>query len=197
MYQSLQQVGNFADVLGNRVCVIGMGGKTSLSQALGSSLGLDVLHLDEVCWMPNWTLRDKADQLRIIREWVAEHPDGWVADGNLNRDEAALLLAAAETVIWLHMPHLTTWFKVTWRSFQRALRKKRVCGDNYESFPHILGRDSMIWWSLFYWHERHRKVRDLLAGFDHSATVVRLDSYRELNAAYESIGADAAIFRAP
>ena len=180
-----------------RICVIGMGGKTSFSRALGAANGLPVIHHDEIGWMPDWTLRDKDEQLDLMRQQLASCGDGWVADGNLSQIEAELFLPKADLVVWLRMPYLSTWWRISWRSFQRAFHKKRVCGDNYETFTHILGRHSMIWWSLFHWHRSHRKIGETLQAVAHQAQVIRLTSYRELNAAYDAIDADPSEFRAP
>ena len=189
---------NVADLTGaRRICVIGMGGKTSFSRALGTAIGLPVIHHDEIGWMPNWTVRDKDEQLNLMREQLVSCGDGWVADGNLSQTEAELFLPKADLVVWLQPPYLSTWWNITWRSFQRALHKKRVCGDNHETFTHILGRHSMIWWVLFHWHRSHRKIRATLESVAHNAEVIRLTSYRELNAAYDAIDADPSVFRAP
>lgn len=180
-----------------RICVVGMGGKTSFSRALGAANGLPVIHHDEIGWMPRWTVRDKDEQIELMRQQLESCADGWVADGNLSLREAELFLPQADMVIWLHTPYVATWWKITQRSFQRALHRKRICGDNYETFPHILGRHSMIWWVLFHWHRSHRKIRATLESVAHNAKVIRLTSYRELNAAYDAIDADPAEFRAP
>lgn len=182
---------------GDRVCVVGMGGKTSFSRALGAARGLPVVHLDEICWLPDWTVRDKGEQFEMMSEAVSSNGDGWVIDGNLSQVEAELILPQADTVVWLHLPHLATWWNITWRSIQRARYRKRVCGDNYETFRHILGRESMIWWSLFNWRAGHRKIGRVVRGTQHDAQVIELRSYRELNAAYDALGADPAAYRAP
>ena len=183
--------------IGDRICVVGMGGKTSFARALGAVRGLDVIHLDEIGWLPDWTVRDKAEQLEMMSAAISSSRRGWVVDGNLSLVEAELILRQADTVVWLHMPHLSTWWNITWRSVQRAWHRKRVCGDNYETFRHILGRESMIWWSLFKWRASQRKIRRVIRETEHNAMVLELRSYRELNAAYDAIGADPAAYRAP
>ena len=182
---------------GERICVVGMGGKTSFSRALGTSRGLDVIHLDEIAWLPEWTVRDKAEQLEMMSDAISSSGGGWVVDGNLSQVEAELILAQADTVVWLHLPHFATWWNITWRSVQRAWNRKRVCGENYETFRHILGRESMIWWSLFNWRASHRKIERIVRGSFHRARVIELRSYGDLNAAYDAIGADPVAYRAP
>ena len=82
---------------GERICVVGMGGKTSFSRALGASRGLDVIHLDEIGWLPEWTVRDKAEQLEMMSDAISSSDGGWVVDGNLSQVEAELILAQADT----------------------------------------------------------------------------------------------------
>ena len=181
-----------ADVLASarRICVVGMGGKTSFCHALGAERQIPVIDLDAICWKPNWVVRDRDEQFEMLQDAVSANPDGWITDGNLSVAEAELVLPKADAVVWLHMPHFHTWRRITWRSINRAWDGKRVCGDNYENFWHILGRGSMIWWVMFHWHERHRKIRERLATVPHDAPLIRVTSYRELDQLYAALALD-------
>ena len=178
-----------------RICVVGMGGKTSFCHALGAARQLPVIDLDAICWKPNWVVRERDEQFEMLRAAVSANADGWITDGNLSQAESELLLPNADAVLWLHMPHFQTWRRITWRSISRAWDGRRVCGDNYENFWHILGRRSMIWWVMFHWRERHRIIRERLATVQHDATLIRVTTYRQLDLLYAALGLDAKVHR--
>lgn len=170
-----------------RICVVGMGGKTSFCHALGAARKIPVIDLDAICWKSNWVLRDRNEQFKMLSDAVAAYPNGWISDGNLSTAESDLILPKADAVVWLHMPHIPTWSRITWRSIKRAWDGRRVCGDNRENFCHILGRRSMIWWVMFHWHERHRKIKANLETVPHEAPLIRVTSYRQLNELYAAL----------
>lgn len=173
-----------------RISVVGMGGKTSFCHALGAARKITVIDLDAICWKPNWVVRDRDEQFRMLSDAVSANPDGWISDGNLSTAESELILPKADAVLWLHMSHFATWSRITWRSIKRAWDGRRVCGDNYENFCHILGRRSMIWWVMFHWHERHRKIKANLEAVPHDAPLIRVTSYRQLNELYAALNLD-------
>lgn len=47
---SKPKIGSCPIDLGNRICIYGRGGKTSLSRALGDQTGLPVIELDAIFW---------------------------------------------------------------------------------------------------------------------------------------------------
>ena len=68
-----------------RILIIGCGGagKSTLARQLGDKLGLPVVHLDGIFWLPNWVERDRDEfDERIRQELVKET---WIMDGNYNR----------------------------------------------------------------------------------------------------------------
>ena len=71
--------------LGNRICIIGLSssGKSTLAQALGKKLNLNILHLDQIAHIPNtdWAPRDKALMTADHQAFLTDHTD-WVIEGN-------------------------------------------------------------------------------------------------------------------
>ena len=54
-------------------------------------------------------------------------------------------LEQADTLIWLQLPFRTIFWRIFIRSIQRARDKKKICGDNVETWRHTyLSRDSLL-----------------------------------------------------
>ena len=88
-----------------RTVIIGNSGsgKTWLARQLGSQLGVPVVHLDEIFWLPGGfdAKRDPAQVSQIIsREKAATT---WIVEG-VYGDLASEFLTAAQTLIWLDLP---------------------------------------------------------------------------------------------
>lgn len=69
-----------------RIRVVGNpgAGKSTFSRALADRLGVPYLELDEICWGPDWTMRDPPEAQDALRRFLASEPAraGWVVDGN-------------------------------------------------------------------------------------------------------------------
>ncbi|MBS1371942.1 MAG: hypothetical protein HPZ91_18505 [Lentisphaeria bacterium] len=88
-----------------RILVIGCcgAGKSVLSRALGKKLGLPVIHLDRLFWLPGWVGQtcgafDAALETELAKE-------RWIMDGNFGRT-LARRLEFADTVIFLRYSRL-------------------------------------------------------------------------------------------
>jgi hypothetical protein len=89
-----------------------------------------------------------------------------------------MVLASADTAVWLDLPLWTCLQRIVARTFRRARSREPLFGtDTRESWRHQLGRDSLIWWVLTT-HRRRR--REYAARFADPAYahlhVVRLQS---------------------
>ena len=180
-----------AGIIGRRICVYGIGGKTSLSRALGAAKGLPVIEMDAFHWLPNWVERDRSEMLKLLQERIDECRDGWVLDGNYS-NIAPLFLPLADTAIWLNMPIRVSAPKLLFRSLRNYARRKRICGDNYERLRSMF---QPVWWRLRHGNAQQRRVAERLREVEHSAKVIEVKSYRELNRLYAELGLDAKRYR--
>ncbi|MGK9055112.1 AAA family ATPase [Neorhizobium petrolearium] len=90
----------------DRILVIGCsgGGKSTLSQKIARRFGLGYISIDrDVLWLPGWVQREKGEQLRLIRELIAQ--DRWIMDGT-NTSTFDIRVPRSDLVIWVHMPRL-------------------------------------------------------------------------------------------
>ena len=97
-----------------RISIVGCsgGGKSTLAKKLGAKLGLPVIHIDQLYWLPGWVERDPADVRRLVAEAV--DGEGWVIDGNNSRT-FDLRLPPTDTLVWVEQPR--------WLCLLRALRR--------------------------------------------------------------------------
>ncbi len=179
--------------LGRRICIYGRGGKTSLSRALGDLTGLPVIELDAVFWLPNWVERDSEEMLQIVRERIDESPDGWIIDGNYSKVRPHIL-PMADTVIWLNLPTSSVTMRIAKRTIFNILRRKRICGDNYENLFNAIAPNSVIWFNAFGSKRSQQRVAEALRSFESDANVYEIKSYRELHDLYRNLNVDKNVY---
>jgi adenylate kinase family enzyme len=105
-----------------KVLVIGSGGagKSTLSNQLGESLKIEVLHLDKFYWRPGWIETPKSEWVKTVEELLTR--DAWIMDGNY-LGTFDIRFETCDTVIFLDMPRTLC----IWRALKRLLmyRNKR------------------------------------------------------------------------
>ena len=182
---------DLVSTLGRRICVNGIGGKTSLSRALGAALDLPVIEMDALFWLPNWVERDRGEFRDLVLARLEECPDGWVLDGNYSR-VAPLILPMADTVVWLNLPTRSTVPRLFKRSVRNYVQQRRICGENYERLRSML---QPVWWRLVRGPGHQSRIRERLQSVEHSAQVIEIRSYGQLNELYATLGQDPKLHR--
>ena len=86
-----------------RIMIIGCcgSGKSTLAKKLQTILGLEVFHLDQYYWQPNWIEQPKKEWQKTVQQLAAQ--EKWIIDGNYTGTLDARL-ARADTVIYLNYP---------------------------------------------------------------------------------------------
>ncbi len=110
-----------------RILVIGCcgAGKSVFSRALGKKLGLPVVHLDRLFWLPGWREQpretfDAALEAELTKE-------NWIMDGNYGRT-LPHRLAFADTVIFLRYSRFCCLVGVFRRQFRYFGRSRPDLG---------------------------------------------------------------------
>jgi glyoxylase-like metal-dependent hydrolase (beta-lactamase superfamily II) len=146
-----------------------------MARQLGEKLGLPVLELDAVFHAhPNWVDLSAEEFREQVAAYLASHPAGWVIDGNYAhvRD---LVLAKAETAIWLKLPFRTVYRRLAWRTVTRSITGGELWNGNKESMKQtFLTKDSMLVWGVVAWSRHHRQVHKSLVDGQHAAQLYRL-----------------------
>ena len=176
--------------LGSRIVLWGRGGKTSLARALNEKLDLPWLEMDAVRWLPGWQERDDGEFRAVIEQWLEDHSDGWILDGQYG-STLGDMLQRADTVIWLDLPFRIAYWRIVKRSLQRAWDGQVVCGDNVETWRHLLtSRNSLPYFYLRrlliggHWKRQIVAREALLDEAGSHVSLTRLYSARELNEFY-------------
>ncbi|KQV15910.1 AAA family ATPase [Rhizobium sp. Root1203] len=94
----------------NRVLVIGCsgGGKTTLSQSIATTFGLEFQSLDrDVRWLPGWRERAREEQRALIAELTQR--SRWIMDGS-GASSFDLRLPRTDLVLWVRVPRRVALF---------------------------------------------------------------------------------------
>jgi adenylate kinase family enzyme len=136
-------------------------GKSFLARRLAERLGCPYYELDAFNHRPNWT----EAPLEEFRALVAEAAAGerWVIDGNYSKARD-LVLARADTVVWLDYPLPVILGRLTRRTLRRCLRREELWHGNREHLAtHLFTRNSLFLWVLQTYRRRRRQFQELSA----------------------------------
>jgi adenylate kinase family enzyme len=133
------------------VSVVGSSGsgKSTLARELGAWLAVPVLELDGIFHQPGWRPRP-ADEFRgVVDAWMADHPDGWVVEGNYSAVRP-LVWARADTVVWFDLPRGQVMRRVVPRTLRRVLTREELWNGNREPLANLYSLDmerNIVVWS--------------------------------------------------
>lgn len=168
-----------------RVSVVGTSGsgKSTTARWLAAKLGVPHVELDASFHQARWQPLP-LDEYRARVEAVAT-TKGWVIDGNYSavRD---LVLARADTVVWLDLPRALVMRRIIGRTIRRALTREVLWNGNREPLSNLCRWDpqkNVIRWA---WTRHPLDGARLEAAIVDPALAhlhfVRLRSQREIDA---------------
>ena len=151
-------------------------GKTTVGKQLAERLGVPFVELDALVHGPNWTEISDEGLRELLEPIVAG--EGWVIDGGYRRKIGDLVLARADTVVWIDLP-IHVWLP---RLLRRTLRRMRgqeiLWNDNKETLRDAFwGRDSLFGYALRAHFDRRRRYPVELAAYP----VIRLRTQAEID----------------
>jgi adenylate kinase family enzyme len=171
--------------LGRRIVITGAtgSGKTTLSRRLGEALGLPVIQLDAIRHDGGWDAVDWPEMRARVEALVLRYTDGWVCEGNYSRVRD-VTLSRCDTLISIDLPLRVSF----WRLLQRCLRRAWTGEPLYapdgprETWLGLVGRQSILLWSLTSHQHRKRTTADAIAQRPADCVVYRLGTAREVAA---------------
>ncbi len=100
-----------------RVMIIGCcgAGKSTLSKRLGTATNLDIIHLDQYYWKPNWVETDNVEWNKVVENLA--NKSSWIIDGNYG-GTMDMRIERADTIIYLDYPTI----KCLWRITKRIVK---------------------------------------------------------------------------
>jgi adenylate kinase family enzyme len=131
-------------------------GKSTIAPELASRLGVTYIELDALHHGPNWS-EPSAEEFRVrVREAMDGAPGGWVIDGNYDSKLGDLIVAEADTIVWLDLPLSIKWRRVWRRTMHRVRDRVELWNGNRETWRDAFSRDS-IFLQVVRTHVRHRR----------------------------------------
>ena len=117
--------------IGPRVSIRGTtgSGKTTLGYTLGQRLGLPVVELDAIYWLPNWQAKPLNQFRADVKAALDACPRGWLCVGNYSHVQD-LVLSQADTVLWLRLPFRVSFWRLCKRTVARAWTQKPLWEGN-------------------------------------------------------------------
>lgn len=169
-----------------RVVGVSGSGKSHLAAEAARRLEVPLLELDAVFWDAGWTYRDLDEARRLVADFAAAHPDGWVVEGNWSSRLDGLLdpgtPGGADAVVWLDHPRHVVMRRVIARTLRRGLTREELWHGNRERPSSWLRwepeRNIVRWAWVQHPVMRERMRRRIAAG----EPVVRLAGQREADA---------------
>ncbi|WP_197443636.1 AAA family ATPase [Maioricimonas rarisocia] len=146
-----------------RIAVVGTSGsgKTTLARAVAQRLGIPHIELDSLHWLPDWQMRPNDELRALVQERVAG--PAWVVDGNYRNKVQDLVISRANVFVWLNYSRSVVMRRVIWRTFVRAVTRRRLFSGNREQLRTVLfSRDSIVRWAWTSHAVNHRTYRQLV-----------------------------------
>jgi len=178
----------------DRVSVVGSSGsgKTTVSRALASALGVPVLELDAVFHQPGWTPRPDPEFQDMVRSFVAG--DRWVVDGNYSgHGMGDIVWPRADTIVWLDPPRRVVMRRVVIRTLRRVATREVLWNGNREPWSNLYSLDpakNIITWAWTRFERmRDRYERMMADGTWSHAEVIRVRTGPEWRRLRARVGA--------
>lgn len=130
-------------------------GKTVLARRISDLLGLELVLVDDLCWLPGWVQRTEGEQRRLLTE-VCER-EAWVLDSawGVWTDAA---LSRAELVVALDYPRWLSLARLLRRTAVRVVDRRPICNGNTETVRQAVSRDSIVAWHFRSFASKRRRI---------------------------------------
>jgi len=170
-----------------RVSVQGVpgSGKSTVGRAIAAQLGLPYVELDALHHGPGWSEPTAVEFVRVVAPLAAQ--ERWVIDGRYHGKLGDLVIARADTVVWLDLP-IRVWLpRLAWRSVRRLVLREELWNGNREQFRMLFVRPNLFRWA---WdkHFADRTFVPQWVGAHPHARLIRLRSRREVQRFLGTLG---------
>lgn len=138
-------------------------GKSTFSKQLAHKLNLTPIELDNLLWLDDWQ-ESSNDALFAKLNIAMNHAQtGWVLDGLYTRT-IPMVMAQADTVIWLDYSFPVNLYRLTKRTLGRVISQKKLWQDsnNCESLKLMLSKESIFVWLMKSYPKNRKKYLSLM-----------------------------------
>ena len=166
-----------------KIMLIGSGGagKSTLARRLGERLGIEVVHLDKLHWLPGWTSPPKAEWRKTVESLIEK--DAWVMDGNFN-GTMELRMAACDTVIFLDFPRAVCVYRALKRIFRYYNRTRPDMGEGCRERLDL----EFLQWVWRFPRDDKPRIEARLQKLGQDKTIIRFRSPREVERFLDRLG---------
>ena len=153
-------------------------GKSTVAPELARRFEVAYIELDELHHGPNWNEATSEELQSKVRRALKAAPDGWVVDGNYDSKLGDLVLAQADTIVWLDLPLSVKWRRAWRRTMDRLRNDVELWNGNRETWRDQFASRDSIFIQVVRSHIRHK--RRWPKRFDGESRLVRLRSEDEV-----------------
>jgi adenylate kinase family enzyme len=151
-------------------------GKTTLASRLARQTGIPYIEMDGLHHGPNWQKRTSFED--DVAAFTAK--ESWIIEWQY-RSVRPLLLARADTLIWLDLPYPVVLWQLVKRTVDRAVRQKELWNGNREPPLRTIftNPDHIIRWSI----RTRNKVRNAMPDIKQQypgLRIIRIGSRKQL-----------------
>lgn len=130
-------------------------GKSTFSHRLQAVTGLELIHLDQYHWKPNWVEIDRTEWEKVVQKLAAKPQ--WIMDGNFS-GTLSIRMERADTIIYFDFP---TWFCL-WRVLKRIWTYHgKTRPDMTEGCPERFDLEFLHYVATFNWVKRKGILKQL------------------------------------
>ncbi len=141
-------------------------GKSTLARQLNQILNLELIHLDQHYWRPNWTETPKEEWRTIVQELA--NRKRWIIDGNYS-STIDIRIDRADTIIYLDYSTAVCMYRVIKRILQY---RGQVRPDMPEACQERFDLDFLHYVLTFNFHSRPRVLKKIKAVENHKQVYV-------------------------
>lgn len=167
-----------------RVIIIGNGGsgKSTFSKKLNKHLNLELIHLDNLFWKPNWEQTPKLEWREIVKEIIQK--DNWIIEGNFN-STLELRIERADTIIFFDIPR----FICLWNTTKRVIKGKYFKVERDDITKGCNEKFDLLFYKWIWNYNKSVRPRylNLLDSLKSEKRVIIFNNYRAVNRFLEQL----------
>ena len=168
-----------------KIIVIGSSGagKSTFATRLHEVTGIELIHLDQIHWRPNWVEPPKDEWREIVADVIKRK--SWIMDGNYS-GTMEMRITACDTVIFLDLPRIVC----VWRILKRVLKHRKTTRPDMaegccEKFDFVF-----LKWVWDYPNRSKPKVEAFLNEYRNEKNVFRLKSTQDIEDFFMNLESD-------
>ncbi|EKE11701.1 MAG: topology modulation protein [uncultured bacterium] len=147
-------------------------GKSTLAKKLHEVLGIDIIHLDQHYWKPDWTRTEKEEWQKKVSDLTSR--ESWIMDGNY-RSTLDIRIPKSDAIVWLDFSPLVCFRRV----LKRRLRKNRV--DDIEGCRERVTFELLKWVLWTFPRINRKEIEEKIEQIKKEKDIYILRSDREVN----------------